>query len=325
MIGGLLALLLALAIAAILLAAYRLPGGGSFAMRLTTLGLWAMGKPSANFERFKASMLHRAYPRDAPLPASLTSLCEVSESTVEGQRVVTLVPKAGGSRRHFLYWHGGSFVSALVAPHWQIVRKLIEATGASVTVPLYLLSPEHGHAPAFALAEILYRQALSAGAAEDIVLAGDSAGANFALGQTLRYRDQGLPLPGHVILFSPWLDLTLSNPEARKIEPSDPILAIDALRLCGQWWVRDVDPRTPIFSPVYADLHGLPPLTLFQGTRDLFVVDARTFAGEAEAAGLDLRYLEYPGAFHVFVGATWTPESQDAFARLGRLLGPSSA
>jgi len=320
MIFWLLPLLLALAVAAILVAAWRLPGGGSLAMRLTVLGLWAFGKPAADFQRYKASLLHRSYPPDARLPKSLRALCHVTEESVDGQRVVTLAPRRGGGIRHILYWHGGSYVSALVAPQWEIVRKLIEATGATVTVPLYLLSPEYGHEPAFAVAETLFRRALAAGPAGNILLAGDSAGANFALGQTVRLRDQGLPMPGHVVLFSPWLDLTLSNPEARKIEPSDPILAVDALRQCGQWWVRGADPLNPVFSPLYAELEGLPPITLVQGTRDLFLPDSRTFVGKAEAAGLDLRYLEYPGAFHVFVAATWTPESRDAFARLAQRL-----
>lgn len=123
-------------------------------------------------------------------------------------------------------------------------------------------------------------------------------------------------MPGRIILFSPWLDLTLADPEARKLETKDVMLAVDTLRMCGAWWAGEDDPRLPRLSPLYADLKGLPPIELYQGTNDIFVVNARTFVKKVEAAGGAIHYGEYPGAFHVFVGATFTPEAKDVFNRI---------
>ncbi len=98
------------------------------------------------------------------------------------------------------------------------------------------------------------------------------------------------------------------------------MLAVDGVRECGSWWAGPLDARSPHLSPLYADLAGLPSTAYFQGTHDILVVDARSFASKAEAAGMDLRYFEYPGAFHVFMGATFTPEARDVFRHVATFL-----
>jgi acetyl esterase/lipase len=163
---------------------------------------------------------------------------------VLGQVVYTLTPRrdaadsrAGGEGGwHLVYTHGGGFVHPLMRSHWAIIAALIDVTGATVTVPIYPLAPEHQHPEAFRELEQVYRGLLDQVAAERIVLCGDSAGGNLALAQALYYRERGLPLPGHLVLFSPWLDLTMSNPEAREVEPRDLTLRIDRLRKWGGWW-----------------------------------------------------------------------------------------
>jgi epsilon-lactone hydrolase len=291
-------------------------GEGSVAMRAATLFLKAGGKPLADTEATRKKFLSRTYPSPAPIPASLADKVNVTEETTGGHKVFTLVPKTNASKRHFIYYHGGAYVNDVAGPHWDIIGALIDATSATVTVPIYPLSPEKNHRSAFAFLADVYRNVLTKAAAGDVVLAGDSAGGGLALGQAIEFRDQKMPMPGRIILFSPWLDLTLADPEARKLENKDVMLAVDALRMCGVWWAGGDDPRLPRLSPLYADLEGLPPIELYQGTNDIFVVDSRSFVRKVQAAGGSIHYGEYKGAFHVFVGATFTPEAKDVFRRI---------
>jgi acetyl esterase/lipase len=219
-----------------------------------------------------------------------------------------------------VYLHGGGYIFPLMRPHWTIIRALIEATGAAVTVPLYPLAPEHDHRPSWAMVDAVYEELLRTGAGARLALAGDSAGANLALSLAIRRRAAGAPLPDRLILFSPWLDLTLSDPAARQVEPRDGILAVDGAIQCGRWWVAEKDPRLPEFSPLYAGLAGLPPMAVFQGTHDIFVADARSFQARAAAQGADLQYFEYEGGFHVFMGARNTRESRDVYRRVAGFL-----
>ena len=232
---------------------------------------------------------------------------------MDGQTVVTLKQRSGRSEQHILYLHGGAYFSPMLAAHWSIIGALIQATGASVTVPLYALAPENDYQRGTALVDAVYGQLEEQHPGERIVVAGDSSGGNFALNLVLRRRDGGQTLPDRLILFAPWLDLAMRDERATVMETEDVMLGVAGLRLCGRWWAGDLDPGSPQFSPQVADLSGLPPIALFQGDRDIFVIDARTFVDRCRAAEVDCRYYEYPGAFHVFMGVTFLPETRDVF------------
>jgi len=207
-------------------------------------------------------------------------------------------------------------VNPLVSAHWRIIRQLIEKTGAAVTVPVYPLAPEHNYRATYSLLEQVYREVLASTPAAQVVFCGDSAGGGLALGQALYYRDIGLPLPGRVVLFSPWLDITMCNPGAASGEKDDVMLALPGLIEAGQWWADGDDRRLPVLSPLFGDLSGLPPIDVFQGTHDLFIADSRLLAEKVGAAGGEIHLHEYEGAFHVFVRATFTPEARDAFEKV---------
>ncbi|ULH17565.1 alpha/beta hydrolase (plasmid) [Deinococcus sp. KNUC1210] len=265
----------------------------------------------------------RSSPQAAPLPASLRALCTVEESRVQGCRVIRLTPRRASADLHLLYLHGGSYVDELIRNHWELIEALIRATGARVTVPLYPLAPEHSSAAAFALLDEVYLTLLATTPAEQVVLCGDSAGGGLALAQTMRLRDAGLPQPGRTVLFAPWLDLMLRDPAVRAAEQRDLMLYVDSLRLCGSWWAAEQDTRKPALSPLYGDLTNLPPIDLYIGTDDLFIVDARTFERRAHAAGAAVRLYETPGGFHVFMAVSLLPESQQVYEHLARTLGVS--
>ena len=287
--------------------------GMSTSMLLTRTLLGFAPKVLASEDRLKAKVRNRTYPTDAPLPAPLRHRCDVQETIMDGQNVVTLIPRSGRSDQHILYLHGGAYFSPLLAAHWSIIGALIKATGASVTVPMYALAPENDYQRGTALVDAVYGQLEQRHPGERIVVAGDSSGGNFALNLVVRRRDGGQSMPDRLILFAPWLDLTMRDERATTMETEDVMLGVAGLRLCGRWWAGDLDPGSPHFSPQVADLSGLPPIALFQGDRDIFVIDARTFADRCRASGVDCRYYEYPGAFHVFMGVTFTPEASDVF------------
>jgi acetyl esterase/lipase len=124
-----------------------------------------------------------------------------------------------------------------------------------------------------------------------------------------------------VVLFSPWLDISMSNPAAAQVEEQDPILGIAALRQCDVWWAGGDDARNPLLSPVFADLSGLPPMDVFHGTADVLIADACLLREKVKQAGGEIHLYEYPGAFHDFVGVPFLPESQHALARVAEVLG----
>ncbi|MBG6218469.1 acetyl esterase/lipase [Arthrobacter sp. CAN_A6] len=266
----------------------------------------------------------RQYPEAAAMPRSLTTLHSIQERLVDGVRTITVRPRKGATRLHIIYTHGGVYINELSRPHWWIVAELIRRTGATVTVPLYRLAPESTYREVFPYLTSVYREVLLTSDADDVVLAGDSAGGGLAIAQCWAFTGAGLPMPSRIIAFSPWLDVTGTNPDVPRYEKIDPMLSVPGAVRAGSWWAGGDDPRTPLVSPACAPadmLGSLPPIRIYQGTRDVCMPDAVVFRDRALEAGADVVLREYPGAFHVFPGLPWLPESRAAYADLADWLG----
>ena len=272
------------------------------------------------FQRCRAALEKRAYPSYAPLPRSYHKRYVVGEERLNGQPVFTLAPRAGKKPLHIIYLHGGAYVFSLSALHWGVMRQLLEYTAASISVPIYPLAPENTHQAAFELLEAVYRRVLRDHEGDSIVLFGDSAGGGLALALAMRCRELGLPTPARVVLFSPWLDISLSNLAALEVERQDPVLGIAALRQCGAWWAGGADARDALLSPIYGDLSGLPPMDVFQGTEDILAADARLLEEKVHKAGGEIALHEYSGSFHDFVLVPFLSETKDVFSRITEAL-----
>lgn len=294
----------------------------SLSMKLSKLCLKIRGnhyKPP-KVSRWIHNIQNRTYPSPHPMPRSFHTQFNVEKHKVNGQPVYTISPLQDTASVHVIYTYGGAYVNPLRREHWKIISKLIETVNARVTVPIYPLAPEHSYKETFQELEDVYRRVLNNHDDQKIVLCGDSAGGGLALAQTLHYRDMGIQLPNHIVLFSPWLDITMSNPDAAAAELQDVMLGIPGLVQCGKWWAGGEDPHMPLLSPIFGDMSGLPPIDVFQGTSDVFIADTRKLKEKVFKAGGNVNLYEYPGAFHVFVGATFTPEAKDVFNRISKVL-----
>lgn len=294
----------------------------SLGLRGFALYFRATRGPRSTPEALRRAYEGRVYPEPAPPPRRLAARCRIVEKR-DGDRVRFVVsPRFGGSSWRVVYLHGGGFANGLQGAHWNAVKCIVRATGATVIVPVYPLAPEHTFELAHAQLEATYRELLEEAPPSRIVLCGDSAGGNLALVQALRYRDAGLPLPAHVVLFAPWLDVTMTDARARALEGRDVMLRVDELIELGRWWAGATDPRDPRVSPLFADLRGLPPIQIHQGADDVFLHDARTLAERVRASGGRVELIEVEGGFHVYMLATITRESRATFRRLRETLRP---
>ena len=258
---------------------------------------------------------------DAPVPGWLRRLCEVETLLVGGFPVTVLTPRRGPSGAQLVYLHGGAYVHPLLGAHWSIIGGLIRRTGVTVWVPSYGLAPEHTVDEAYPLLQEVQRRATDRARITEhthpVFVAGDSAGGGLAVGLALRCRDEGISAAAALFLFSPWLDVTLSNPAIDALEADDPMLDRAELIDDGVLWAAERGTADPLVSPLNADraeLAELPPLHLYQGTADILLADAKLFAARAGGAGAEVTLRIYPGAIHVFVGAPWTPEAHRALA-----------
>ena len=222
----------------------------------------------------------------------------ISKRTIDGHLVWTISPKQDASGKHVIYLHGGAYVNSFAPQHWDLMSKLVDMTSCTVTAPNYPHAPEHNVHDVFALMLPLYNDLAASAGNSNITIMGDSSGGGISLALAQRLRDDGHEQPGHVVLLSPWLDATLSNPEIAEFDKIDPFLGVTGLKYGGELYARDVDPKSYLVSPVYGSLKDLAPITLFIGTRDILYPDCRKLRDKAHVEGVRLDYREYDQMVH---------------------------
>ncbi|WP_433152761.1 alpha/beta hydrolase fold domain-containing protein [Actinomadura nitritigenes] len=128
------------------------------------------------------------------------------------------------------------------------------------------------------------------------VVAGERLGAGLAAALLLRLRDLGAEPPACAVLVSALLDLTLEAPSLRLNASADPRFDAAGLRRRVERYAAGANPADPLLSPLYANLHGLPPVRLLASGTDPLLDDSLAFAARAARSGVtvDLRVLQDP-------------------------------
>ena len=126
-------------------------------------------------------------------------------------------------------------------------------------------------------------------------MAGDSAGGGLAVALLVATRDAGQALPAAAVLMSPTVDLTSSGASMTERADQDPISTPAMLRQFASDYLAGADPKTPLASPLFASLSGLPPLLIQVGTADLLLSDSERLAAAAAEAGVDVTLRDRRG------------------------------
>lgn len=288
-------------------------------MTLTSGLLW-LSAGTTRRDLSGSAYLQTLDPARAPasVPRDATRWGEMTAQQVGGRLVRRWQPVDHVAGRELIYFPGGGFVNPLATAHWWIIRRLMMRTRAAVTIVDYPLTPEHTYDQARAFVDAVYANVADDPRTTRLFVAGDSAGGNVALSLALRVREERRrPIDG-LILLAPWVDPTMRNPEAARLQRRDPSLRCAGLRAAGVAWAGTLPTDDPQISPIFDSLAGLPPTLLFQGGRDIFLADAQLFAEKASRAGSPVRLVVAPDGFHVYPGASWTREAREAYDLVAR-------
>jgi acetyl esterase/lipase len=233
-----------------------------------------------------------------------------------------IAPHGISTERVILYLHGGSFNAGSVASHHSLAANLASACKARVLIIDYRLAPEHPFPCAGEDALAAYEWLLASGIpAEKIIVAGDSAGGTLTLMLLLQLRDQGKPLPALAVCLSPATDLTMSGESWASNRSKDVMLDPRNIRTSIEVYLQGADPLSPLASPLYADLHGLPPLLIQVGSDECLLSDCTRFAERAKQAGVPVTLEVWDGMQHVWqFAASLLPEGRQAIAHIAKFV-----
>lgn len=270
---------------------------------------------------------------DQPVNSEIVGAIETAP--VPGEWVIAT---GADTSRRLLYLHGGGFSTGSPRSHRPIADKLSQILGGAVFVAQYRLAPENPRTACVEDSQMAYMWLLENGPsgvqkADQVFISGDSAGGNLALGLLPWIRDQGVRQPDAAIALSPVLDANMQGPSIAANAESDIALgfALKVIKkiplLVRPWlaWIQaKVRPSDPSISPIYADLHDLPPTLIHVSNSEGLLDDSRRWTNKARMAGSPVEIQTWGNTahgWHIFVGFG-LPEAVDAFNEIDAFVKP---
>ncbi len=251
---------------------------------------------------------------------------DVRKLDVAGVSCEWIRAKGSDPDRRLLYIHGGGWTAGSLDSHRPLSARISAATGCSVLAVDYRLAPEHpfpaGLDDCVATYQWLRANGPSGAApARSSFIAGDSAGGNLTFATLLACKERGIALPNAAIPISAATDFGATGASFQSRADKDPIIPSDpnGIRLLAHVYLQGkAEPLSPLASPLYGDLAGLPPLLIQVGDAEVLLDDSTRIAERAKQAGVDATlevWPEMPHVFHAF--APFLPEATQAIERIG--------
>lgn len=200
-----------------------------------------------------------------------------------------------------LYCHGGGYMTGSSIYAREITTKLAKQTSLRILCFDYRLAPEFPYPAAIEDAFTIWNCITSCGySANNIIIAGDSAGGNLSLVLLNILKEKLLPMPKCAILFSPWTDMTVSAETYSTKESLDPVLNTTYIKKAIQNYLKGQDCTSPNVSPLFADLHQFPPIYIQVGENEILLDDSRQLYKKLLSQNVYAKLDIFENMWHVF-------------------------
>lgn len=231
-----------------------------------------------------------------------------------------IIPKDERRQGVILYLHGGGYTCGDLEYAKGFGATLADEEGVRVFCAAYRLAPESPFPAAVDDALEAYRYLLSKGyGPRHILLCGESAGGGLCYALCLKLKKLGMEQPCGIIAISPWTDLTGSGASYEANRDKDPSLTREVLDFYARCYAGEADKKSPLLSPLFGDLTGLPPSLLFAGGDEILLDDSRRLQERLTACGCKSRLHIAPERWHAYV-LYQLNENQDDFEAIREFL-----
>jgi epsilon-lactone hydrolase len=281
----------------------------------TLLGMLRAGGPDLGAPPLEARAAFEELLSGLPVAEDL----RFDADSLAGLPTLKATAPSSAADRALVYFHGGAFVVGSPQGYRGLAGELARAGGMTGYAVDYRLAPETPFPGAVEDATAAYLALLERGYTPNrIAFAGDSAGGGLTLSTLVKLRDAGHPLPACALLISPWADLGCEGGSITSKAAEDPSLTAEALRKTAAHYLNGANAKSPLASPVHADLSGLPPLLVQVGSAEILLDDAVRVAQVAGHAGTSVRLDIWPAMVHVWHAfAFMLPAGRAAIADAG--------
>ena len=244
-----------------------------------------------------------------------------------------IVADGADADRVILYLHGGVYLGGSPLTHRDLCARLSRASGARALAVDYRLCPEHPLAAGLEDAVTAYRWLLAQGIDPGrIVVAGDSAGGGLTFRTLVALREAGDPRTAGAVTISAWTDLTASGESYKTNRATDWLFGGNGAgnAPAPEWTLGSLLGETeldaPEKSPLFAELHDLPPLLVMVSSAEMVLDDSVSIAERARAAGVDVTLDVWDDMIHIWPWfAHFLPEGRTAIEQIGAFVQEQTA
>lgn len=236
------------------------------------------------------------------MPVYIEKSFVAKSQTIASKAIATFASKEQVSQTHLIYFHGGAYVFEAARGHWDFTQKIVEKSDCRMSLIDYPLAPESTYRETFAMVEGAYNLLCQQYPEDDFVLMGDSAGGGIALALSQKLSKETHPKPPiKNILLSPWLDISMSNPEIEKFIKTDHILSVEMLKTTAAQYAGGDDQTQYLLSPINGEFAKLGPTLVFYSNVEVFYPDCVKLKVLATTENAHFQFKEYHKAIHAWV------------------------
>lgn len=215
----------------------------------------------------------------------------------------TLITEIGlnkSSDKLLIFIHGGAFISGPAQHHWDTAKEIAIKTNYIIWMCDYPKAPENKITTITKNIDSVYYNALKKYSPNKISFIGDSAGGTLITCLIQRLVIKNHKLPNKIILISPVMDASMSNPEIEKINAKDPMLSVKGVVSAKKMCVDNEDLKNKIISPFYGDFKNFPKTVLCIAENDITYPDQKLTIQKMKAANIDLLVIEGKNMPHIW-------------------------
>ncbi len=235
------------------------------------------------------------------LPQSLYKYNIIETVQIMGGFVHNILPFEESTKQHVIFFHGGGYVHEPSRNNLAMIEKFIGLAKCMISYVDYPLSPESNVNETMEMVVETYKVQIEKFPDHQFILMGDSAGGGLALSLAIHIKTMKLKQPEKLILFSPWLDISLTNPEIQLYDDRDFMLNTETLREVGKRYAFDIPTDDYRVSPIYGDLNDLGKILVFYGSEEILKPDCEKLISTSGLKNTFVKGIEYEEMQHDWV------------------------
>ena len=237
-------------------------------------------------------------------PKWLGVIKDVESLPLPDGRHCEIIRQKEGNGKALLFCHGGGMILPPMLQHWDLALYFLSKGERDVWFPDYPLLPDTDMYRSTTTCFEAYREMLKIYKPEDIAFFGDSAGCALCLTVCFRARDNKLPLPSRLFLFSPaHIDVSEENckEEMAILAPDDILIPLQLIINLNVFLRPGPNATHNECDPYHGDLEGFPPMHIFTGSKEVFSSHATRFYELAKRKGIDATFFIGKGVMHDWI------------------------